>query len=154
MEISLNVAPVSASITTDASDGGLGFIIETLKRDSRGEEEEARFESSQRSKDPEGHINRREIEAVLRALQNHRKELRGQRVVWFSDSVTALAAIRKQGTQKLSRATWELTKEVLDLAEQEKIAILTRHVPGRLNCAADALSRPEEERNGWEGALE
>lgn len=87
-------------------------------------------------------------------MESHRCKLRGRRVVWYSDSTTALAAVRKQGTQKLSQATWQVTKEVLDLAEHEKITILPKHVPGRLNCAADALSRPEEERSSWERALE
>lgn len=154
VEMSLNVVPVSASITTDASDGGLGFIVETARRRSEEKGKEARFEGCRESRDPESHINKKEIEAMLRALQEHRDKLQGRRVVWFSDSTTALAAIRRQGTQRLSRAAWELTKEVLDLAERENIAILARHVPGRLNCAADALSRPEEERGEWERALE
>lgn len=153
-KLSLEVAPVSASITTDASDGGLGFIVETEGVGKENEERRLRFEASQAPEHPESHINRKEIEAILRALENHRNELKGRRVVWYSDSTTALAAIRRQGTQKLSQAAWQVTKDVLDLAERERITILPKHVPGRLNCAADALSRPDEERGGWERALE
>lgn len=153
-KLSLEVAPVSASITTDASDGGLGFIVETEGVGKENKERRSRFEASQAPEHPESHINRKEIEAILRALENHRNELKGRRVVWYSDSTTALAAIRRQGTQKLSQAAWQVTKDVLDLAERERITILPKHVPGRLNCAADALSRPDEERGEWERALE
>lgn len=40
------------------------------------------------------------------------------------------------------------------MAEREDIKILAKHVPGRLNAAADALSRPEEQRSEWTQALE
>lgn len=106
------------------------------------------------ARDPRAHINQKEIEAVLRALERHQEELEGRHVVWYSDSTTALAAIRRQGTQKLSDGAWKLTKEVLDLAEERGIRILPKHVPGRLNGAADALSRPGEERSEWARALE
>lgn len=152
-ELSLDVVPVSASVTTDASDGGLGYLIRTeaLKQDKTGP---LHFERGLRVEDESAHINRKELEAVLKALQEHREELRGRHLVWYSDSRTALAAVRRQGTQKLSPAAWKTTKEVLDLAEEERISILAKHVPGRLNCAADALSRPDEERGTWERALE
>lgn len=153
-ELSLLTQPVSASVTTDASNGGLGFVVDTRQVDSAGRDRHVRFERSLLPGAPEAHINRKEIEAVLRALQAHREELRGKHLVWYSDSTTALAAIRKQGTQKLSPAAWAVTKEVLDLAEREQMRILPRHVPGRLNCRADALSRLEEERGEWELALE
>lgn len=153
-ELSLLTPPVSASVTTDASDGGLGFIISTESMDSTGRGKKTQFEKTLLSETPEAHINRKEIEAILRALQTHREELRGRHLVWYSDSVTALAAIRRQGTQRLSPAAWAVTKEVLDLMESEGVKILPKHVPGRLNCRADALSRPEEERGEWERALE
>lgn len=49
--------------------------------------------------------------------------------------MTAVAAIRRQGTQKLSPTTWDMTKKVLDLAEEQRIVLLLKH------GAADALSR-------------
>lgn len=152
-ELSLAVAPVTASVTTDASDGGLGFVMD-LASPGGGTEGQTQHKGSMVPEHPESHINKKEIEAVLRALQRHRTELRGRRIVWYSDSTTAVAAIRRQGTQKLAPGTWEVTKEVLDLAEQERITILPKHVPGRLNGAADALSRPFEQRSEWERALE
>lgn len=152
-ELSLVTQPVTASVTTDASDGGLGFVINMDGADDKGKAKQVRFERSLLPSAPEGHINRKEIEAVLRALQTHKEELRGRHVVWYSDSVTALAAIRRQGTQRLSPAAWTAAKEVVDLLEREQVKILPKHVPGRLNCWADALSRPGEERSAWERAL-
>ena len=154
VELPLETRRVSASLTTDASDGGLGYLIETMEQKGANRGRQVHFERAMEAEDKEAHINRKEIEAVLRALQEHREELRGRHLVWYSDSTTALAAVRRQGTQKLSRAAWELTKEVVDLMDEENIKILPKHVPGRLNSAADALSRPEEERSRWEEVLE
>ena len=155
--LSLLVAPVTASIATDASDTGLGFVmnLEGASNESKIKKKQGcQFEGSDVPSNKEDHINKKEIEAILSALQKHRNELRGRRIVWYSDSNTAVAAIRRQGTQKLARNTWETTKQVLDLAQQENIAILAKHVPGRLNGAADALSRPFEQRTEWESAIE
>lgn len=155
VELSLRVEPVTASVTTDASDGGLGFIVNVGATGKEGErQDKQQIEQSLVTGEPDAHINKKEIEAVLRALQENREELKGRHLVWYSDSVTALAAVRRQGTQRLSPGAWAKTKEVLDLAEQEGIKILTRHVPGRLNGAADCLSRPGEERTAWEAALQ
>lgn len=151
-ELSLRAAPVSGSITTDASDNGLGFLVSLGQ--SGHPERQVRFERAMQAAEPEAHINRKELEAVLRALEEHRQDLQGRRVVWYSDSTTALAAVRRQGTQRLSPAAWTVTKKVLDLAEEARISLLPRHVPGRLNGAADALSRLGEARSAWERALE
>lgn len=153
-ELSLLVAPVTASIATDASDAGLGFVMNLEGANNKNKEKQGHYEGSGVPSNKEDHINKKEIEAILTALKNHRDELRGRRIVWYSDSCTAVAAIKRQGTQKLARKTWETTKQVLDLAQQENIAILAKHVPGRLNGAADALSRPLEQRTEWESAIE
>lgn len=153
-ELSLEVKPVTASVVTDASDGSLGFIINLEKAGEEKRGGKTQIEGSLVTEDQNAHINRKEIEAVWRALQENKERLKGRHLVWYSDSVTALAAIRRQGTQRLSPAAWALTKKVLDLMEQEGIEILPKHVPGRLNGAADSLSRPEEEKAEWEGALQ
>ena len=146
-KLSLRVQPVTAAITTDASDGALGFL---LSEDTEPRRKERCVPASRE----EAHINVKEIEAVLRALEENRSNLRGKHVVWYSDSMTAIAAVRNQGTQKLSRGAWEVTKQVLDLADEEGIRILPKHVPGRLNGAADSLSRPEEHKAEWERVVE
>lgn len=153
VELALDTIPVTGSIASDASDGKLGYLI-NIEGEQTRRAEGGHFERSQDSRIPEAHINRKEIEAILRALENHRETLRGRHLVWYTDSSTALAAIKRQGTQKLSKGTWEITKRVLDLAEKEGIRLLAKQVPGRLNGAADALSRLGEERRGWEQIIE
>ena len=154
-ELSLETVPVTGAIVTDASDGGLGYIIRTNTQGGQEvEENKVQKEVSLLRKNKEGHINKKEIEAILKALENHKEELRGKHLIWYSDSTTALAAVRRQGTQKLSRPAWEVTKKVLDLAEQEGIKLMAKHVPGRLNGAADALSRPGEARTDTEKIIE
>lgn len=146
-ELSLALVPVTGSITTDASDGRVGYLI------NMGSAGQVHFEGSRSVRDQGAHINRKELEAVLRAMQERREELRGRHLVWYTDSVTACAAVRRQGTQRLSEAAWGVTKDILDLAQQEGIRLSARHVPGRLNAAADALSRLGEARTAWEQAL-
>ena len=152
--LSLETVPVTGSIFTDASDGGLGYLIRLGGSDPAQDGAQTRFDESRSAASPGAHINRKETEAVLRALEDHREEPRGRRAVWYSDSTTALAAIRRQGTRELSKGAWETTKQVLDLAEREEICLVPLHVPGRLNGAADALSRPGDEGSAWERALE
>lgn len=151
IELSLETTPVTGSIVTDASDVGLGYLLR--EGTERNDEKRRNVERSLKSSVPEGHINQREIEAILRALQENQEKLHGRHLVWYSDSMTALAAIQRQGTQRLSKKTWQITKEVLDILEEKKIKLLPKHVPGRLNSAADALSRPREQRSEWELAL-
>lgn len=108
MELSLDVKPITASVTTDASDNGLGFVIHfgTAKREDRGKEEQV--ERSLVTEDPSAHINKKELEAILRAMQENREKLRGRHVVWYSDSMTALAAVKKAVviTPLWKGATW------------------------------------------------
>ena len=151
-ELSLDIIPVTASLATDASDCGLGFIV-TCPNGNEPTRQIQRARSP-RADNPRAHINCKEIEALLHGLEEHRQELHGRKVVWYSDSTTAVAAIRRQGTQKLSPATREATKSVLDLAVREGISILPKHVPGRLNGAADALSRGGKLVDEWQAALE
>ena len=45
------------------------------------------------------HINLKELEALKKALTEHKEELTGRRVIWYTDSVTARAAIARQGSE-------------------------------------------------------
>ena len=151
-EISLITKPVSASIATDASDTGLGYLINLSN--TNNPERHISIRKGLVAQEPEAQINKKEILALLKALVEHKQTLQGRKVVWYCDSVTAVAAIRRQGTQRLSQGTWNTTKQVLDLLDQQDIKLLPRHVPGRLNGAADALSRLGGERSPWECAFE
>ena len=152
-KLSLVQSPVSAIITTDASDNGLGAVVEIFKNQSSSQEASIKSTMTTTTKNPALHINTKEMEALLEVLKLHKQDLKNKRVVWFSDNQTAKAAIARQGTQGLSAAAWEMAKEVTDLATQNKIQIVPRLVPGRLNGGADSLSRPDEERSEWQEAL-
>lgn len=68
-ELSLKTVPVSGSITTVASDYGLGFLINLRKEDQQ--DGKLYFEKGQKAERPEVHINCKELEAVQKALEEH-----------------------------------------------------------------------------------
>ena len=144
LSMPLAILPVTASLTTDASEATLGFSVV---------EGERRLEETRPSQDSRLSINSKELEAILRGLEAGKDLLRGRHVVLYTDNMTARAAVARQGTQRLSSKAWELSKAIVDRAEELGVRFLPRHVPGRLNAHADALSRPLEEREAWEEAL-
>lgn len=105
------------------------------------------------AKDPGKHINLKEIEALYRALKENRESITGKSVLWFTDSTVGRAAIARQGTQGLGQDAWCMTKKVLDLIQELRVRIIPRCVIGKLNCQADSLSRPGENRDVWEEAI-
>ena len=155
--LSLVTKPVSAVITTDASDTGLGAVVEIFGKGSV--EAEGNLSSTgksmmaTKSSNPRAHINTKEIEALLEALDSNKEKLRDKKVLWFTDNTTAKAAVARQGTQNISEAAWDMIKKVVDLAASKGIEITARLVPGRLNSGADKLSRILETRTEWEEAL-
>lgn len=160
LELSLVRRPVEAAIATDASDTGLGVVLDVAspppgKCQLVGSPclQEARVREGLPAQDPERHINEKELEALLRVLERHGAALQGKRVVWYTDSRCARAAIANQGSQRLSKGTWEVAKAVLDRLQSEGIEVVPTHVPGRLNGAADGLSRPGQEHSDVEAAL-
>ena len=150
LELSLQTAPVSAALATDASDTGLGAVLQLAEDGPLGAPRAREMALADASG---AHTNAREIVAALRAPERHQDTLAGRRVAWYTDSMTARAAVARQGTQRLSAGAWDAAKRVLDLAEQARIQLVPTHVPGRLNCAADSLSRPGQERSWLEDAL-
>ena len=144
LAMSLIVRPVTASLTTDASEASVGFSVVASSQ---------RVECTLPVVDRREAINSKELEAVLRGLEEGESLLRGRRVVLYTDNMTARAAVARQGTQQLSARAWELSKAIVDKSQELGIELLPRHVPGRLNSHADALSRPREERDAWEEAL-
>lgn len=152
--ISLELKPVSAVITTDASDVMLGGVLEMIDVGSDQQTSANGKEmTSVPSRDAQQHINTKEVEALLEVISTNQQKLADKNIIWYTDNRTARAAIAKEGTQKLGPQTWSITKEVLDLASSLRIKILPKWVPGRLNGGADMLSRPSEWRSEWEQAL-
>lgn len=143
-EISLIYREVTASITTDASEVGLGYVLEVGK---------LRIEKSIPVKENGTHINTRELQALMQCLDEQGGILAGRKVNWWGDNITALAAVRREGTQNLGRETWYTTKKILDILAQRNIQLVPRYVPSALNKTADDLSRLNERSSGWEQAL-
>jgi hypothetical protein len=81
-----------------------------------------------------------ELKAVLLGVKHFRNQLKNQRVSLFSDNSTVVAYIRIEGgihSPVLCRMTWEL----LQFCRRENIVLVPRHIPGKHNILADALSR-------------
>lgn len=143
-ELSLLRREVSASIASDASEATAAYSLEL---------DGLKIQRTFNVIDQSRHINSKELEALLRCLQEHGDLLKGRRVVWYCDNVTARAVVMRQGSQQGSQMLWEVTKMVLDIMESKNITIIARHVPGKLNRAADALSRPGQMEEQWSEAL-
>lgn len=134
----------AASIATDASDSTLGYSIQAGAQTVR---------DTLPAADAQASINTKELEALLAAVRQNAALLRGKKVVWYTDNVTARAAIMREGTQRIGPETWGMAKRALDLLGALRISIVAKRVPGALNRTADALSRPEEGDAGWKAAL-
>ena len=85
-------------------------------------------------------INHRELLAVLYALRGFLHLLRGQSVSLFTDNISALAYLRKQGGTK-SATLNSVAQSILRLCEANDVHLLPQFVPGKLNVIADSLSR-------------
>lgn len=131
-DLSLKQRGTTASISTDASDKAIGYVVEGEGWHKEGNRPVSNAYS---------HINTKELEALLVCLEREGEALENQRIIWYSDNMTARAAIRRQGTQNISQEAWETTKKILDILEEKNITIIAKHVPGSMNKKADALSR-------------
>lgn len=143
-ELSLSYQSATASISTDASDVGLGYVLEIGQ---------VRLERALTADNTAWHINVKELQALLACLREHGHKLTGRKVSWWGDNITALAAVRRQGTQHIGETAWATTKQILDLAERWNIQLVPRYVPSSLNKTADSLSRGDCLQQGWDGAL-
>ena len=87
------------------------------------------------------HINFLEMEAVAQALRSFQWFLQQSPVLLCTDNTTVACYLNKQGgahSTSLSRKA----EEVLLFCQTHGIQLVARHVPGKMNIVADALSRP------------
>lgn len=127
------------SICTDASQAGWGahLLPEFSIASGLWSEQESAL-----------HVNELEMLAVLRALQFWAPILRGLPVLILSDNSTVVAYLSKQGGTR-SRSLCNRAIEVLTFADASNIPLQARHIPGRLNVMADALSRQRVFHTEW-----
>ena len=89
------------------------------------------------------HINVLELKAVTRAFfrwGSHSPP--GTRWLVFTDNTTVVAHVNKQGGTR-SRDLCQEAEKLIRFAFQHQIFIRARHLPGKRNVLADALSRPD-----------
>ena len=132
--VPLSPPPADLSLFTDASLLGWGAHLENGSVTAKGtwSREEATYP-----------INALELRAVLLAVRAFQSSLRGRVVALFSDNSTVVSYIRRQGgthSPQLCRMTWDL----LQLCRRLQVTLVPRHIPGRRNILADALSRSDK----------
>lgn len=93
-------------------------------------------------------INARESVAVLRMLESWGPLLSGKSIQIHSDSVTAVAVIRRGGSPT-SVLLSEVAAQVERLCVQWSIRLRAIHVPGVCNVVADGLSRRKPRPSEW-----
>ena len=89
------------------------------------------------------HINILELRAVRLALQVFLGRVEGRQILVSSDNTSVVAYINHQGGTRSAT----LLQEVSDLllwCHSNRIQLRARHIPGRLNVIADALSRSHQ----------
>jgi hypothetical protein len=133
-------------IGVDASAEGAGAVLEQMGRD--GKRHPIRFESTLWSKaESNWHSTKLECRAVVWALKKFRIWIYGVHFTIETDAQTLIA--------QLNRTTTELPGSLMNrwLAYILMWDFEIKHVPGKKNVVADALSRyPKEE--GWEAPEE
>ena len=70
-------------------------------------------------------------------------QIMGESVVLMSDIVTAVAYTKKQGGI-VSQVIYNLTKDILDWAEQFSVFFTVRYIMGKKNILADQRSSPDQ----------
>ena len=118
-----------AFITTDASDSGWGFEVNSVC--SRGV-----WDPHQLA----WHINRKEMFAVSMAIKSNLPFLSNKTVLVQSDNSTVVAYLKYQGGTKSKRLLRD-TILLFQLAAAHNIHLNAQFIPSRYNTVADCLSR-------------
>ena len=93
--------------------------------------------------DQDLHINVLELRAVLLALQAFRYRVQGRQILVSTDNTSVVAYINHQGGTRSATLLQE-TSHLLLWCQSRNIQLRARHIPGRLNVIADALSRSHQ----------
>ena len=119
-------------IFTDASLTGFGGTL-------NGQEVSGKWNETEK----QWHINVLELLGIWKVLKHFQNQIQGSSILVASDNTTAVAYINKQGGTR-SMSLMQLTEEVLLWLDAHQITVIGRHIPGKLNVLADALSRHKQ----------
>ncbi|MCP4244252.1 MAG: hypothetical protein GY772_27210 [bacterium] len=135
---SLPPAPVTVQISTDASTHGWGATVDRAPAPLVRATANGGFLPHQRPL----HITWKELHAVtagVRELASH-NGWRDRRILVRTDATTVVAYLRHQGGRR--RRLHDKTAAFFEWLWKRGLTLSVRHLPGRLNDRADALSRP------------
>ena len=127
--VPMNVSDPTVDIMTDASDYGWSGVTLPYIVEGHWTQEECILP-----------ICWRELKAILETIYHFADLLRGKSVRVLSDSMTALACIRHQGSVH-SGDLYLLSKEILEFCQAQDISLVPVHLRGVLNVLADQGSR-------------
>ncbi|KAL0187925.1 hypothetical protein M9458_015024, partial [Cirrhinus mrigala] len=94
------------------------------------------------------HVNCLELLAVFLALRRFLPMLRHKHVLVHTDNTATVAYINHQGGLR-SRRMSQLARHLLRWSQTRLKSLRAVHVPGELNCAADALSQQLTHPGEW-----
>ena len=112
---------------TDASDSGWGTSLGSDHLSSWWSRDVSLFS-----------INHRELLAVFLAIRGFLHLLRGKTVSLFTDNMSALSYLRKEGGTRSSTLN-SMAQAILRLCEDSSVHLLPQFVTGRLNVLADSV---------------
>ena len=93
-------------------------------------------------------MNFLELKAIQNSVHYFTPGLRNRVVSLLTDNTTAAACIRRQGTLRAPKLH-ELTRQILTYCKQNKITLIPKYLPGRLNVLADSASRSSPTQGEW-----
>ena len=114
---------------TDASSFGWGAHVESLSAAGVWSMDQSHL-----------HVNVLEMEAVRLALCAFQSFLQQKSVLLCTDNTTVACYLNKQGGARSMTLSIK-AEEILLWCQSHQVVLLARHVPGKLNILADALSR-------------
>ncbi|XP_070546087.1 uncharacterized protein [Ptychodera flava] len=130
--VPLRVPPPTQFLFTDASTTGWGAHLDELTASGS-------WSDNQR----ERHINWLELQAVFLALKRFQLSVTNQHVLVNTDNATVVAYINKMGGTR-SPTLCYLAWDLFMWCKEHNIRLRARHLPGKRNHIADALSRDQK----------
>ena len=131
----LRPPPANLTIWTDASAKGWGAY------NSRGQTCSGVWNHS----DLQLHINCKELKAILLALSHWAQK--DNSIIIKTDNAVAAGVIKRKGSR--SDSLQSIMEDIFSLTKTLNLSIIPSYIPGRINVAADALSRTGTVPSEW-----